>query len=190
MELSIFAGDGAGGCAIFHWDICLMKFPLKSHIGYSLRKVWEDEVHPAKIHFYTTLYKWNLLGEKIAKSASLSLLKIKSLKIIKPQKKSTYNICNIAGMGYFKKLRLRFNMLNEHKFWHNLDSLTPLRASGQERFPGDSRGAESPLLKLLFIFGGISSPVLLYWLCFSKCIEPVYKMSCTAMKDIALLYGY
>ena len=48
------------------------------------------------------------------------------------KKKSTYNICDIEGVGYLIKLRVRFSSLNEHKFRHNFDSLTPSCACGIE----------------------------------------------------------
>ena len=81
-------------------------------------------------YFYNTLYEWNLQGEETKKSVSLSQFRNKFLKIIRPEKKSTYNICDIVGVGYLTKQHLRFSMLNEHKFRHNFDSLTPLFACG------------------------------------------------------------
>ena len=81
-------------------------------------------------YFYSTLYKWNLLGEEIKKSVSLSQFKNEVLKNIRPQKNSIFNISDIAGVRYLSKLRLRFSMLHEHKFRHNFDSLTHLCASG------------------------------------------------------------
>ena len=45
---------------------------------------------------------------------------------------TTYNICDIEGVRYLTKLRVRFSLLNEHKFRHNFDSLTPLCACGIE----------------------------------------------------------
>ena len=66
------------------------------------------------------------------KSASLPQFRSKLLNIIRPKKKSTYNICDIEGVRYLTKLRVRFSLLYEHKFRHNFDSLTPLCACGIE----------------------------------------------------------
>ena len=61
-------------------------------------------------------------------SLSLSQCRSKLLKIIRSQKKSNYNICDVTGEGYLIKLRLRFSILYEHKFRRNFDSLTYLCA--------------------------------------------------------------
>ena len=69
-------------------------------------------------------------GDK--KSTSFPHLKSKLLTIIRPERKSKYNICDIEGAGYLTKLRVRFSSLNELKFRHNFDSLTPLCTCGIE----------------------------------------------------------
>ena len=98
------------------------EIPLERQIGYSLRKVMEYEVHTARTnrfvntYFYYTLHEWNLLGEDVKKSVSLSQFKNKLLKIVGPQKNSIYNISDIAIVRYITKLRLGFSMLNERKF--------------------------------------------------------------------------
>ena len=43
-----------------------------------------------------------------------------------------HNISDIESDGYLTKLRVRFSSLNEHKFRHYFDSLTPLYACGIE----------------------------------------------------------
>ena len=60
----------------------------------------------------------------------LTQFKNKLLNLTRPQKNSIYNSSVIAGVSYLTKLRLTFSMLNEHKFRHNFDSLTPLCACG------------------------------------------------------------
>ena len=98
------------------------EIPLERQIGYNLRKFSEYEVHTARTnrfvntYFYNTLYEWNLLGEEVKKSVSLSQFKNMLLKIARPQKNSAYNISDIARVRYITKLRLGFRMLNEHKF--------------------------------------------------------------------------
>ena len=37
-----------------------------------------------------------------------------------------YNIYDIIGVRYLTKLRLQFSALNEHKFRHNFDCLSPV----------------------------------------------------------------
>ena len=114
------------------------EIPTERWIAYSLREVREYEVHGAMTNrfvntfFLNTLYEWNFLGEEIKKSLSLSQFRSKVLKIIRSQKKSTYNICDITGEGYLIKLRFRLSMLYEHNFRRNFDSLTHLCACGMD----------------------------------------------------------
>ena len=63
------------------------------------------------------------------KAAYLSQYKRQLLKIIRPPKK----FCDIEGVRYLTKLRLRFSLLNEQKFRHGFDSLTPLCACGMDK---------------------------------------------------------
>ena len=77
-------------------------------MGYSLMKVREYEVHTVSTnrfvntYFYNTLYEWNLLGEEVKKSVSLSQFKNKFLKIVRPQENFIYNISDIAGVDTSK----------------------------------------------------------------------------------------
>ena len=87
---------------LFIWQHYLVdEVPPERQIGYSPGKIREHEVHAARTsrfvntYFYNTLYEWNLLEGAIENSVSLSQLKIKLLKIIRPQKKST---CDTAGV--------------------------------------------------------------------------------------------
>ena len=83
-------------------------------------------------YFHNTLFEWNLLGDEIKNSISLSQFKSKLLKIIRPEGNSVYNISDIEGVRLLTKLRLRFSVLNEHKFRHNFDSLTLFCACGND----------------------------------------------------------
>ncbi len=74
--------------------------------------------------------EWNLLGEEVKTSTSIGLFKSQLLKIIRPERKPTYNLYDIEGIRILTKLRLRFSALNEHKFRHNFESLTPLCSCG------------------------------------------------------------
>ena len=71
-------------------------------------------------------------GDK--KSTSFPQFKSKLLTIIRPKKRSLYNISDIEGVGYLTKVHVRFSSLNERKFRHNFDSLTPLCACGIENW--------------------------------------------------------
>ena len=74
-----------------------------------------------------------LIGKQEQNRKPFFSSKSKVLKLSRPQKKSSYKICDIDGVGYLTKLRLKFSMLNEHKFRHNFDSLKPFCACGNEK---------------------------------------------------------
>ena len=114
------------------------EIPPERQLNYSLRHHRDYEVHVARTnrfsnsYFHNTLFEWNLLGEELKNSISLSQFKNKLLKIIRPEGNSVYNISDIEGVRLLTKLRLTFSMLNEHKFRHNFDSLTPFCACGND----------------------------------------------------------
>ena len=83
-------------------------------------------------YFHNTLFEWNLLGDEIKNLTSLSQFKSKLLTIIRPEGNSVHNISDIEGVRLLTKLCLTFTVLNEHKFRHNFDSLTPLCACGND----------------------------------------------------------
>ena len=140
------------------------EIPPERQIVYNLRNARNYEVHSARTnrfsntYFYNTLFEWNLLDEDIKNSASLSIFKNKLLKTIRPPKKSIYNICDIEGVGYLTKLRLRFSLLNEHKFRHNFDSLTPLCACGMDKEDNEHFFLHCPQFDLMCqnLFGQLS----------------------------------
>ena len=115
------------------------EIPPERQLNYGLRHPRDYEVQVARTnrfsntYFHNTLFEWNLLGDEIKNSLSLSQFKSKLLKIIRPEGISVYNISDIEGVRLLTKLRLRFSVLNEHKFRHNFDSLTPFCACGNDK---------------------------------------------------------
>ena len=115
------------------------EIPLERQVSYNFRNARDYEVHSPRTnrftnsYFYNTLFEWNLLEEEIKNSESLFQFKGILLKLIRPQKKSTYDICDIEGVRYLTKLRLKFSTLNEHRFRHNFDCLTPFCACGIDK---------------------------------------------------------
>ena len=77
-------------------------------------------------YFSNTLSEWNLLGNEITSANSISEFKRKLLAVFRPPKKLTYNLHDIVGVRNLTKLRVRFSALNEHRFRHNFDCLSPI----------------------------------------------------------------
>ena len=110
----------------------------RRQLNYGLRHPRDYGVHVAGTNRFSyaychnNLFEWNLLGDEIKNSKSLSQFKSKLLKIIIPEGNSVYNISDIEGVRLLTKLGLKFSVLNEHKFRHNFDSLTPFCACGYD----------------------------------------------------------
>ena len=69
---------------------------------------------------------WNKLDNELRHAVSIAQIKNKLLSAIRPMGNSMYNIHDIIGVRHLTKLRLQFSALNEHKFRHNFDFLTPV----------------------------------------------------------------
>ena len=140
------------------------EIPLEHQVSYSLRNVRDYEIHApgtnrfSNTYFYNTLSEWNLLEEEIKNSVSLFQFKSKLLKLIRPQKKSTYNICDIDGARYLTKLRLKFSTPNEHGFRNNFDSPTPFCACGIDKEDNEHFFLHCPQFYLMHqnLFGQLS----------------------------------
>ena len=108
-------------------------------ISYGLRYPRDYEVKVARTncfsntYFHNTLFEWNLVDEEIKNSTPLFQFKNKLLKMTRPEGNPVYNISDNGGVRLFTKLRLKFSVLNEHKFRHNFDSLTPYCVCGTDR---------------------------------------------------------
>ena len=81
-------------------------------------------------YFHNTICEWNLLEKSVQDSPSLAVFKSKLLRIIRPEKNPVYNIYDILGIKLLTRLRVNFSPLNEHRFRHNFDCLSPICICG------------------------------------------------------------
>ena len=72
------------------------------------------------------LLEWNALAHGAHESNTLGEFKRKLLAKIRPDKKSVFEVCNTRGLRCLTKPRVSFSPLNEHKFRHNFESLSPI----------------------------------------------------------------
>ena len=102
-------------------------------VPYSFRK--EDVVgqirartSKLKSSFYThCISQWNKLDPNITSLSSLSNLKMKLLKRIRPLPKRVYNIYDPIRLAILTQLRVGLSTLNSHKFRHNFrETINPL----------------------------------------------------------------
>ena len=98
--------------------------PDVREVPYSLRHVNEYDpiilktVRLSHTYFHNVLVEWNALDNDIRESNTLGEFKGKLLAKIRP----------IRGVRSLTKLRVKFSPLNEHKFRHNFESLSPICA--------------------------------------------------------------
>ena len=113
------------------------EIPSERDISCNLRHARAyDPIIPRTVRFSNTyfqnvLYEWNLLDNEIKNSASLGEFKRKVLAIIRPSRNPIFNVDDITGIKRLTKLRVKFSDLNEHKFRHNFDCLSPICDCGK-----------------------------------------------------------
>ena len=113
------------------------EIPLERDLCYNLRhaRVYEPTIPRtvcfSNTYFHNALYEWNMLDNEIKDSASLGEFKRKLLAIIRPSNNSTFHIHKINGIKKLTKLRVKFSDLNEHKFRHNFDCISPICGCGK-----------------------------------------------------------
>ena len=110
------------------------EIPDVREVPYSLRHVNEYEpiihktVRFSHTYFHNVLAVWNALENDIRESNTLGVFKGKLLAKIRPNKKSVFEVHDIRGVRCLTKLRVKFSPLNEHKFRHNFESVSPICA--------------------------------------------------------------
>ena len=103
------------------------------HIAYDVMLSTSQliELSALKVRIFK-MFALNLLDANIRDSNTLEVFKNKLLGVIRPIKKSVYNVYNIAGTKKLTKLWVSFSPLNEHRFRHSFDCLSPHCAFGAD----------------------------------------------------------
>ena len=108
------------------------EIPQERQLTYSLRNPSAYEQPAARTvrfsntYFRNTLFEWNSLDSETQNATTIAQFKKKLLSIIRPVKNSTYRISDISGIRLLTRLRLQFSALNEHRFRHAFDCLSPV----------------------------------------------------------------
>ena len=77
-------------------------------------------------YFINTVHEWNLLDETVRNSATLAEFKSKLITSIQQVKNSLFGVFDICGVKKLTMLRLDFSALNEHRFRHNFQCISPM----------------------------------------------------------------
>ena len=98
--------------------------PLQPHLfGYRgtnvLRTLLCRTVRYGNSFFPDCINSWNNIGPELRGSASLAIFKKNLLNIIRPVKKSIFNIFNQKGISWIFQLRVDLSPLKSHKKSHN-----------------------------------------------------------------------
>ena len=114
------------------------ELPQARQMQYSLRNLscFEQPVSRtarfASTYFHDALFEWSLLDDETRNSKSLFQFMHKLLEIVRPLGNSTYKSCDISGVKLLTKLRVHFSALNEHRFKHAFDCLSPVCFCGKD----------------------------------------------------------
>ena len=93
--------------------------------------------------------EWNKLDNEVKYSVPIAQFKNELLSTIRPVGNSIYNVHDIIGVRYLTKLRLQFSALNEHKFRHNFDCLSPACICGTAKEDNEHFLLHCPLYDIL-----------------------------------------
>ena len=76
-------------------------------------------------YFSKILNEWKNLDKEVQGSPSISVFNGNLLQIIRPIRNPVYNICDIQDVKILTRLLVKFSPLNEHRFRHNFECLSP-----------------------------------------------------------------
>ena len=95
-----------------------------------MTKILDGRIALLILIFKTYLQNGISLTMRLNIPESIGQFKNKLLFTMRPAGNSIYNVHNIIGVRCSTKLRLQFSALNEHKFIHNFDCLSPVCIRG------------------------------------------------------------
>ena len=103
-------------------------YNLRNQHMYSLSI--DKTVRFSNTYFSNAPFEWNLLDSDTRCSTSIAEFKRRLLSKIRPAENCIYNIHDIEGIRILTKLRLQFSALNEHRFRHRFNAVSPLYDCG------------------------------------------------------------
>ena len=77
-------------------------------------------------YFINAVHECNLLDETVRNSATLAEFKSKLNTSIRPVKNSLFGVVYICGVKKLTMFRLELSTLNEHRFRHNFQCISPM----------------------------------------------------------------
>ena len=106
-------------------SITLIFIPPERHLNYNLRMRYDYDQHIGRTtrfshtYFQNCVSEWNRLDVSMRSSQTISEFKGKLFKLIRPPKRSIFNIYDLEGIKLLTQLRVEFSDLRYHRHRHN-----------------------------------------------------------------------
>ena len=105
--------------------------PPERDLNYNLRIPYDYDQHIERTtrfshtYFQNCVSEWNRLDVSMRSSQTISELERKFLKLIRPPKRSIFNIYDLEGIKLLTQLRVEFSDLRYHRYRHNFHCTSP-----------------------------------------------------------------
>ena len=99
--------------------------PPEHDLNYNLRMPYDYDQHIERTtrfshtYFQNCVSEWNRLDVSMCSSQTISELKRKLIKLIRPPERSIFNIYDLEGIRLLTQLRVEFSDLRYHRYRHN-----------------------------------------------------------------------
>ena len=98
------------GISSMKWAEFLLNEMFHTTCDVSVNTNQLKEPRVLQVYFLNVFFEWNLLDQIIKDSNTLADFKRKLLAVIRPVKKSVYNVYNMTGIRNVSKLHLKFSL--------------------------------------------------------------------------------
>ena len=105
--------------------------PPEREVNYNLRRIHVFDQRVERTNRYANTYfqncpkEWNQLDVTLQSSQTISEFKRRLIQLIRPPKRSMFNIHDLDGVKLLTRLRVEFSDLRSHRFHHNFHCPDP-----------------------------------------------------------------
>ena len=105
--------------------------PPEREVNYNLRRIHVFDQRVERTNRYANTYfqncpkEWNQLDVTLQSSQTISEFKRRLIQLVRPPKRSMFNIRDLDGVKLLTRLRVEFSDLRSHRFRHNFHCLDP-----------------------------------------------------------------
>ena len=105
--------------------------PPEREVNYNLKRIHifdqrvEQTDRYANVYFQNCPKEWNQLDVTLQSSQTISEFKRRLIQLVRPPKRSMFNIHDLDGVKLLTRLRVEFSDLRSHRFHHNFHCPDP-----------------------------------------------------------------